>query len=81
MGTLAEYSLGSESASSSSLMVFDKDERRIKARKPVGEGFGTKLLSGSSEQGGGPTTGRCGETAPWMRGLGGLRFHFGFLLA
>ncbi|TWW70550.1 DNA-dependent protein kinase catalytic subunit [Takifugu flavidus] len=56
MGTLAEYSLGSESASSSSLMVFDKDERRIKARKPVGEGFGTKLLSGSSEQDGGPTT-------------------------
>lgn len=57
MDTLAEYTLGSESTSS--LMVFDKDERRIKARKPVGEGFGSKLLAGPGDQGGGPTTGRC----------------------
>lgn len=61
MDTLAEYTLGSESASS--LMVFDKDERRIRARKPVGEGFGTKLLTGPSEQGGGPAGGWCRTTA------------------
>lgn len=57
MDTLADYTLGSESASS--LMVFDKDERRIKARKPVGDGFGTELLPGASEQGGGPAGGWC----------------------
>lgn len=67
MDTLAEYTLGSESASSS-LMVFDKDERRIRARKPVGEGFGSKLLAGSGDRGDGPATGWCRyDRSAWLR--------------
>lgn len=48
MDTLADHMLGSESVSS--LLVFDKkNESRIRARMPVGEGFGTKHLSTTSE--------------------------------
>lgn len=66
MDTLAEYTPGSESASS--LMVFDRDERRTRARKPVGEGFGSTPLPGSSEQAAGPATGGCGRRRPgaWL---------------
>ncbi|CAJ1081863.1 DNA-dependent protein kinase catalytic subunit [Xyrichtys novacula] len=48
--TLAEYSLSSESLSS--LMVFDKKkaERQTAARRPVGEGFGLKRLSASTDE-------------------------------
>lgn len=48
METLAEYTIGSESLSS--LLVFEKkDERRLRARRPVGEGFGIKHLTATSE--------------------------------
>ncbi|XP_073344741.1 DNA-dependent protein kinase catalytic subunit [Pagrus major] len=46
--TLAEYTLGSESMSS--LLVFDKKERRTAARRPVGEGFGLKRLTASTDE-------------------------------
>ncbi|TKS87933.1 DNA-dependent protein kinase catalytic subunit [Collichthys lucidus] len=47
--TLAEYTLGSESMSS--LLVFDKKaERRTTARKPVGEGFGLRRLTSSTDE-------------------------------
>lgn len=46
--TLAEYTLGSESMSS--LLVFDKKERRTAARKPVGEGFGLKRLTAPTDE-------------------------------
>lgn len=50
MDTLAEYTLGSESVSS--LLVFEKkDGRGMRARKPVGEGFGTKHLTATSDEG------------------------------
>lgn len=52
MDTLPEYTLGSESVSS--LLVFDK--RRIRARKAVGEAFGTKH-TGTSDKGIGHTNG------------------------
>lgn len=49
MDTLAEYTLGSESVSS--LLVFDKkDGRGIRAKKPVGEGFGTKHLTATNDE-------------------------------
>lgn len=49
MDTLAEYTLGSESVSS--LLVFDKkDGRGIRAKRPVGEGFGTKHLTATSDE-------------------------------
>ncbi|XP_038580578.1 DNA-dependent protein kinase catalytic subunit [Micropterus salmoides] len=45
--TLAEYTLGSES----SLLVFDKkSERQGTARRPVGEGFGLKRLTASTDE-------------------------------
>lgn len=53
MDTLPEYTLGSESVSS--LLVFDK--RRIRARKAVGEAFGTKHHTGTSDKGIGHTNG------------------------
>ncbi|XP_008336364.2 DNA-dependent protein kinase catalytic subunit-like, partial [Cynoglossus semilaevis] len=47
--TLAEYTPTSESLSS--LMVFDKKaERRIAARRPVGEGFGLKRPEAPSDE-------------------------------
>ncbi|XP_047423865.1 DNA-dependent protein kinase catalytic subunit isoform X2 [Mugil cephalus] len=46
--TLAEYTLGSESLSS--LMVFDKKAERQTARRPVGEGFGLRRLTASSDE-------------------------------
>ncbi|KAG7524628.1 DNA-dependent protein kinase catalytic subunit [Solea senegalensis] len=47
--TLAEYTPGSESLSS--LLVFDKkSERRIAARRPVGEGFGLKRLAAPTDE-------------------------------
>ncbi|CAG5895668.1 unnamed protein product [Menidia menidia] len=47
--TLAEYSLGSESLSS--LLVFDKKaERPTSARRPVGEGFGLRRLTASTDE-------------------------------
>uniref|UniRef100_A0A3B4GWP3 DNA-dependent protein kinase catalytic subunit n=1 Tax=Pundamilia nyererei TaxID=303518 RepID=A0A3B4GWP3_9CICH len=47
--TLAEYSLGSESMSS--LLVFDKKaERRTAARRPIGEGFGLRRLTASTDE-------------------------------
>lgn len=47
--TLAEYTPASESLSS--LMVFDKKaERRIAARRPVGEGFGLKRPEAPSDE-------------------------------
>ncbi|KAM7370115.1 hypothetical protein PAMP_011395 [Pampus punctatissimus] len=47
--TLAEYTLGSESMSS--LLVFDKKaERQATARRPVGEGFGLKRLTASTDE-------------------------------
>ncbi|XP_019130385.2 DNA-dependent protein kinase catalytic subunit isoform X1 [Larimichthys crocea] len=47
--TLAEYTLGSESMSS--LLVFDKKaERRPTTRKPVGEGFGLRRLTSSTDE-------------------------------
>ncbi|XP_041817022.1 DNA-dependent protein kinase catalytic subunit isoform X1 [Chelmon rostratus] len=47
--TLAEYTLGSESLSS--LLVFDKKtERRTTARRPVGEGFGLRRLTASTDE-------------------------------
>lgn len=49
MDTLAEYTPASESLSS--LMVFDKKaERRIAARRPVGEGFGLKRPEAPSDE-------------------------------
>ncbi|XP_028288750.1 DNA-dependent protein kinase catalytic subunit isoform X2 [Parambassis ranga] len=45
--TLGEYTLGSESLSS--LMVFDKKAERQTARRPVGEGFGLKRLTASTD--------------------------------
>lgn len=46
--TLAEYTLGSESLSS--LLVFDKKaDRRTTARRPVGEGFGLRRLTASTD--------------------------------
>lgn len=49
MDTLAEYTLGSESVSS--LLVFEKkDGRGIRARRPVGEGFGTKHLTATTDE-------------------------------
>ncbi|XP_037613149.1 DNA-dependent protein kinase catalytic subunit isoform X1 [Sebastes umbrosus] len=47
--TLAEYTLGSESLSS--LLVFDKKaERQTAARRPVGEGFGLRRLTASTDE-------------------------------
>ena len=47
--TLAEYTPGSESLSS--LMVFDKKvERQATARRPVGEGFGLRRLTASTDE-------------------------------
>lgn len=47
--TLAEYTLGSETLSS--LMVFDKKaERQTAARRPVGEGFGLRRLTASTDE-------------------------------
>ncbi|XP_010766865.1 DNA-dependent protein kinase catalytic subunit [Notothenia coriiceps] len=47
--TLADYTLGSESLSS--LMVFDKkSERQAAARRPVGEGFGLRRLTASTDE-------------------------------
>nr|XP_054607336.1 DNA-dependent protein kinase catalytic subunit isoform X2 [Nothobranchius furzeri] len=47
--TLADYSLSSESLSS--LLVFDKKtERHAAARKPVGEGFGLRRLTASTDE-------------------------------
>uniref|UniRef100_A0A3Q1ES12 DNA-dependent protein kinase catalytic subunit n=1 Tax=Acanthochromis polyacanthus TaxID=80966 RepID=A0A3Q1ES12_9TELE len=46
--TLAEYTLGSESMSS--LLVFDKKERQTAARRPVGEGFGLRRLTASTDE-------------------------------
>nr|XP_046226723.1 DNA-dependent protein kinase catalytic subunit isoform X2 [Scatophagus argus] len=47
--TLAEYTLASESLSS--LLVFDKKaERRTTARRPVGEGFGLRRLTASTDE-------------------------------
>ncbi|KAM3592965.1 uncharacterized protein V6R79_002700 [Siganus canaliculatus] len=47
--TLAEYSAGSESMSS--LLVFEKKaERRTAARRAVGEGFGLKRLTASTDE-------------------------------
>lgn len=47
--TLADYTVGSESMSS--LMVFDKKpERRMASRRPVGEGFGVRRLTSSSDE-------------------------------
>lgn len=49
MDTLAEYTLGSESMSS--LLVFEKKaERRPTTRKPVGEGFGLRRLTSSTDE-------------------------------
>lgn len=49
MDTLADYTVGSESMSS--LMVFDKKaERRTASRRPVGEGFGMRRLTSSSDE-------------------------------
>ncbi|KAM4606662.1 DNA-dependent protein kinase catalytic subunit [Polymixia lowei] len=48
--TLADYTLGSESLSS--LLVFDKKaERQAAARRPTGEGFGTRRLTGPTDEG------------------------------
>uniref|UniRef100_A0A3P8SHR1 DNA-dependent protein kinase catalytic subunit n=1 Tax=Amphiprion percula TaxID=161767 RepID=A0A3P8SHR1_AMPPE len=46
--TLAEYTLGSESMSS--LLVFDKKEKQTAARRPVGEGFGLRRLTASTDE-------------------------------
>ncbi|XP_034415705.1 DNA-dependent protein kinase catalytic subunit [Cyclopterus lumpus] len=47
--TLAEYTLGSESLSS--LLAFDKTSRRqTTARRPVGEGFGLRRLTASTDE-------------------------------
>ncbi|XP_054478556.1 DNA-dependent protein kinase catalytic subunit [Anoplopoma fimbria] len=47
--TLAEYTLGSESLSS--LLAFDKKpERQTTARRPVGEGFGLRRLTASTDE-------------------------------
>ncbi|KAK1885467.1 DNA-dependent protein kinase catalytic subunit [Dissostichus eleginoides] len=47
--TLADYTLGSDSLSS--LMVFDKkSERQAAARRPVGEGFGLRRLTASTDE-------------------------------
>ncbi|XP_029955282.1 DNA-dependent protein kinase catalytic subunit [Salarias fasciatus] len=46
--TLAEYTPGSESLSS--LLVFDKKPERQTARKPVGEGFGLRRLTASTDE-------------------------------
>ncbi|KAM9337515.1 DNA-dependent protein kinase catalytic subunit [Symphorus nematophorus] len=47
--TLAEYTPGSESLSS--LLVFEKKaERRTAARRPVGEGFGLRRLTASTDE-------------------------------
>uniref|UniRef100_A0A673C7H7 DNA-dependent protein kinase catalytic subunit n=1 Tax=Sphaeramia orbicularis TaxID=375764 RepID=A0A673C7H7_9TELE len=46
--TLAEYTLGSESMSS--LLAFDKKERQAPARRPVGEGFGLRRLTASTDE-------------------------------
>ncbi|XP_049912803.1 DNA-dependent protein kinase catalytic subunit isoform X2 [Epinephelus moara] len=46
--TLAEYTLGSESLSS--LLAFDKKAERQTARRPVGEGFGLRRLTASTDE-------------------------------
>ncbi|GAA6219422.1 DNA-dependent protein kinase catalytic subunit [Lates japonicus] len=46
--TLAEHTLGSESLSS--LLVFGKRAERQTARRPVGEGFGLRRLTASSDE-------------------------------
>lgn len=47
--TLAEHTLGSESLSS--LLAFDKkSERQTTARRPVGEGFGLRRLTVSTDE-------------------------------
>ncbi|XP_033494873.2 DNA-dependent protein kinase catalytic subunit isoform X1 [Epinephelus lanceolatus] len=46
--TLAEYTLGSESLSS--LLAFDKKAERQMARRPVGEGFGLRRLTASTDE-------------------------------
>ncbi|XP_031163630.2 DNA-dependent protein kinase catalytic subunit [Sander lucioperca] len=47
--TLADYTLGSESLSS--LLVFDKKaEKQTAARRPVGEGFGLRRLTASTDE-------------------------------
>ncbi|KAK0144676.1 DNA-dependent protein kinase catalytic subunit [Merluccius polli] len=50
--TLAEYTLGSESLSSSLLVFGKKPERRPAAvRRPAGEGFGTRHLTAPTDEG------------------------------
>lgn len=47
--TLADYTVGTESMSS--LMVFEKKAgRRLASRRPVGEGFGMRRLTSSSDE-------------------------------
>ncbi|XP_042366176.1 DNA-dependent protein kinase catalytic subunit [Plectropomus leopardus] len=46
--TLADYTLGSESLSS--LLVFDKKGERQTTRRPVGEGFGLRRLTASTDE-------------------------------
>ncbi|XP_037550083.1 DNA-dependent protein kinase catalytic subunit [Nematolebias whitei] len=47
--TMADYSLSSDSLSS--LLVFDKkSERQTSARRPVGEGFGLRRLTASTDE-------------------------------
>lgn len=59
--TLADYTVGSESMSS--LMVFDKKaERRMASRKPVGEGFGMRRLTSSSDEVDSRTAGQFSAT-------------------
>ncbi|CAN9506484.1 unnamed protein product [Ophioblennius macclurei] len=48
MDTLAEYTPASESLSS--LLVFDKKSERQTTRKPVGEGFGLRRLTASTDE-------------------------------
>lgn len=56
--TLADYTVGSESLSS--LMVFDKKERRMASRRPVGEGFGMRRLTSASDEVDSRTAGQSG---------------------
>ena len=58
--TLADYMLGSESLSSSLLVYGSKrPERRQAARRPVGEGFGTRRLTVPADEGDSRSRGQC----------------------
>lgn len=60
--TLADYTVGTESMSA--LMVFDKKtERRMASRRPVGEGFGMRRLTSSSDEVDSRTAGQLGGTS------------------